>query len=185
MNKKKKSRGESMKESFVYNPFQSDAPIRAYGSLKNTEDGLQYEGLPYIGSPFPFKDDDPEEFRPKLSHNACCAQLDLSKEDDMRQYRAICQKICDGLAVVSFEEKVYDNDIKSWRVLIRWMEPYFSMPDAVKNMAKESKKSEKPPIIFPDTDTSTPKDIFDNTADDDKKVESRYTSVEEALNLLP
>lgn len=169
-----------MNERFASNPFSSSSPLRSYGALKKYSDGYEYEGLPYIGAPLPFKDDDSDELRPQLKSNACCAQFDLSNEEDMEQYRAVSQKVCDSLATISFEEKIYDKDIKSWRVLIRWMEHYFAPPKSVERAEKQSAKPPKT-IVFPETDTRKPEDVFKKKKEASDDAEDRYATVEEAM----
>ena len=191
-----------MKERSAFNPFSASSPLKSYGALKKYSDGYEFDGLPYVGKPLPFKEDDAEELRPQLKHNACCAQFDLSDPDDMAQYRAVSQKVCDGRATISFEEKMYDESIKSWRVLIRWMEPYFAPPRCV----EDSTKGEKPEIvgkkenIFPETSLDQPKDLFEDKSNGDEEetasetspespmgadnTKSRYTSVAQALSFM-
>jgi len=123
---------------FMFNPFGNRQPLRHYGLLQNTPNGLQYEGLPYVGPVLDFKDDDPEEFLPQLRNNGCVAVLDLSKTEDMDQYRALIQKVCDKRAVLSVEERAYDESTKNWRVLVRWFEPYYQAPDAAILARKDS-----------------------------------------------
>ena len=101
-----------MHERSAFNPFSAGSPLKAYGALRDYGQGYEYDGLPYIGKPHPFKEDDADDLRPQLKSNACCAQFDLSQEEDLEQYRAVSQKVCDNLATISFEEKVYDKDIK-------------------------------------------------------------------------
>jgi len=170
-----------MHERSAFNPFSAMSPLKSYGALRDYGKGYEYGGLPYIGQPHPFKEDDADDLKPQLKSNACCAQFDLSNEEDMKQYRAVGQKVCDSLATISFEEKVYDNDIKSWRVLMRWMEHYFAPPKAVENAtagtAKEPKKK-----VMPETDTRTPSDKFSPPELDDSG--SRYHTAQDAMDGL-
>ena len=181
----------------ISNPFSSKVPLQSYGNIKVEQGKLKFDGLPYVGTPFPFKDDDPEEYQPQLQHNGCCAQFDLSDRADMEQYRALCQKICDGLAQVSFEEKIYDSDIKSWRVLIRWIEPYYAPPPAAQEIIANIEKGTNPQTlrIAPETDLRQPKDYAAVTAEEAPETEpteqespnepsTRYATIDQALNLL-
>lgn len=120
-----------------YGALSKDA---AGDNFYETEGGVQ---LPYVGPVLDYKEDDPEHLRPQLRHDACVAQWDLSDDDDMKQYRGLCDKICRQQAIVSFEEKVYDDEIKSWRILIRWMEPYYGPPSGALRHAREEAKSTK------------------------------------------
>jgi hypothetical protein len=87
-----------------------------------------WEGLPYKGAPGDFKHNDPDHMKPQLKHAAKVKQFNLNEEDDMDEYNKVVQKAFDGLVIISYEEKKYDKDIKSWRILLRWAEPYFAAP---------------------------------------------------------
>jgi len=140
----------------MFNPFGNRQPLRHYGQLQNTPKGLQYEGLPYFGPVLDFKDDDPEEFLPQLRNNGCVAIFDLSKAEDMDQYRALIQKVCDKRAVLSVEERAYDEQTKNWRILARWFEPFYQAPDAAILARREAEKV--PVRIAPETTIKSPKD---------------------------
>lgn len=130
--------------------------MRQFGALKNlngenwyeTDDGVQ---LPYIGPVLDYKDDDPQHLRPQMRYNACVGQFNLDNEDDMKQYRALCDKICRQQAIVSYEEKEYDDVIKSWRILVRWMEPYYGPPATALRHVREEAKANKGKLPRPRT----------------------------------
>jgi hypothetical protein len=156
-----------------------------------SDGSLKYNGLPYVGPVLDYKDDDPEEFQPQQCFNGCVAQFDLSKLEDMTQYRALCQKFCCAEAVLSAEEKVYDADIKSWRILIRWMEPYYGPPAGVKEMlAEQEKAGQQPPVVFPETNLAVAEDLAAVKAREIREKEdkaraearSRYATVDEAIH---
>jgi len=181
-----------MPEHSVSNPFTAKAPVLTYGALRVDAEGeYQYEGFPYVGPPFDFKDDDPDEFRPQKKLNACVAQFDLSKPEDMEQYRGISQRIANGLAQISFEEKNYDEDTKTWRIFMRWLEPYFVPPPAavaaIQNAGKQGTQ------VMPETPLIGVKDLADARAEEaqedtteaeesDESDESRYTTVDQAFH---
>lgn len=205
-----------MHERFISNPHSRRNPLQRYGTLVTdaagehfyeTDDGVQ---LPYIGPVLDYKEDDPEHLRPQLRNNACVAQWNLAEEEDMKQYRALCEKICRQQAIVSYEEKVYDDDIKSWRILIRWMEPYYGPPStALRNVREQAKASggrlpkpvppkklreDDPPIQQPADlakvaadDLNENKDSNQVESNDD--IPSRYGTFDEAISafgdLLP
>lgn len=148
-----------MSGRFMFNPFSNRQPLRKFGRLQETTNGFQYEGLPYVGPALDYKDDDPEEFQPQLKHNGCVAVFDLSKTEDMDQYRALIQKICDRGAVLSVEERAYDATTKNWRVLVRWFEPFYQAPDAALLARREASKM--PVRLAPETDVKnrTPRDV--------------------------
>jgi hypothetical protein len=202
-------------DHFISNPHSKKAPMQRYGMLKKgsrgenfyeTDEGVQ---LPYIGPVLDYKEDDPQHLRPQLRYNACVAQWNLSDKDDMEQYRAYCDKLCKQQAIASFEEKEYDPDIKSWRVLCRWMEPYYGPPSNVLRQAKEDAQSSggmppprKPrPIRSGEPLPKQPKDLAlveaeefieeqdSDTEEPTHEVPSRYGTFDEAISafgdLLP
>jgi len=83
------------------------------------------DGIPFKGPPPNLKETDPE---PQMAQQVKIRQLDLSDKKDMELYQQILQIVANGFGQISFEERVYDVDIKSWRVLIRWSEFYYHLP---------------------------------------------------------
>lgn len=88
------------------------------------------DGLPFRGTAPNLKESDPEHRQPQIGTKVGVKQLDLSITDDMKYYQQILQMVANGTAQISFEERVYGDDIKSWRVLIRWVEYYYFQPTA-------------------------------------------------------
>jgi len=178
-----------MPEHSVSNPFTAKAAILTYGALRVDAEGVyQYEGFPYVGPPFDFKDDDPDEFRPQKKLNACVAQFDLSKPEDMEQYRGISQRIANGLAQISFEEKNYDEDTKAWRIFMRWLEPYFVPPPAALAAIQNAERQgirvmpETPLIGVKDLADARAEEALEDPTEDEEPDESRYTTVDQALH---
>lgn len=58
------------------------------------------------------------------TYSAYVQIFDLSDNEDIIKYQEIMNKCTRGCAQISDEEKVYDNDIKSWRVFLRWTETF-------------------------------------------------------------
>jgi len=117
------------------------------GSAKNfgihpaiKSQGYEYEGLPYVGTPYDLKDKDPDDQKPQLAHKGQVAILDLSQEDDLQQYRHIVQRLADGKALHSAEERVYDPESKNWRVFIRWLEPFYEPPANIQGARHDQPK---------------------------------------------
>jgi hypothetical protein len=157
--------------------------------MEVTADGLKYNGLPYVGPVLDYKEDDPEEFQPQQCFNGCVAQFDLSKPEDLTQYRALCQKFCSAQALLSSEEKVYDPDIKSWRILIRWMEPYYGPPPGIKELLAEQEKAAKAPVVvMPETNLAVAQDLAEVKARELREKDAlaegraRYATVDEAIH---
>ena len=89
------------------------------------KDVLSFKGLPYEGDAYPVDADNKPELRRKVH----TAQFDLSDADDMEKYNGVMQDRADGKNDISFEERVYDKDLKSWRVLLRWFDLKYVQPE--------------------------------------------------------
>jgi len=90
-----------------------------------------FERLPYEGKIFDRKENDPDNKQPIMVQAVNVKQFDLSNEEHMKEWKEIMQKVADEVSVISFEEKIYDKEIKSWRVLIRWMDLSYTNPEGV------------------------------------------------------
>jgi hypothetical protein len=97
---------------------------------------MQYKGLPYEGRPYTVSKDNP----PILKRKVHIKQFNLSSEKDLHEYNEIFQGVADGLSIISFEERVYDADLKSWRVLLRWYDLKYTEPKNRKEV-KDDKDS--------------------------------------------
>lgn len=116
------------------NPFVDDRPTFNFPPEKANG---EFEDRPYFGPRLDLKKEDPVKNLPRMRSKAHIHQFDLTNQEHMEKYESICQAIFDGNARLSFEERVYDADIKSWRVLIRWAEIYMGAP---KNLEKKPGK---------------------------------------------
>jgi hypothetical protein len=196
-------------EHFISNPFSAKKPLQNFGILKKgTEGDLWYQesdglSLPYVGPVLDFKDDDPQSLRPELRYKGCVAVLDLSDAEDMETYRALAQKFCQQHAILSMEEREYDPEVKNWRVLIRWMEPFYGAPEAALRVLKETAaandgKLPPPPEVkemFPESPAQKPEDLakvqaeaaaeeeqVSETEQTDEEIPARYGTVDEAIH---
>ena len=88
----------------------------------------RYLGLPYRGDPQPFKNNDPEYKKPQYHFDVHIEVLDTSDEEQLKRWTEIGQMIADGLAFPSFEERQWEPESKSWKILIRWCEPHYDAP---------------------------------------------------------
>lgn len=91
--------------------------------------GLTFEGLPYQGPIQDYKDNDPIDQQPQIKYKAHVEIFDLSDEKQLAEYETVVQKIVGDTAVLSSEEKEYDPDKKSWRVLIVYSDIFYTAPD--------------------------------------------------------
>jgi hypothetical protein len=87
-----------------------------------------HDGLPFRGSVPQLKEDDSTEKRPQVGTQLYVDVLDLSKPDDLLHYRDVCQMVANGYAQVSYEDRQYDEDVKNWRILLRWFLNYAYVP---------------------------------------------------------
>lgn len=85
-----------------------------------------YDGFPFRGPVPDIKDTDPQQ--PQYSAQVFVHVLDLSKAEDLEYYGQIAQMVGNGFAQISFEDKQFIAEKKSWLVLIRWMLNYAYMP---------------------------------------------------------
>lgn len=113
-----------------FNPFGADNKAALFQLSRGPAKG-EYEGKPYHGTPLNMKEEDPENKKPRLRHKAHIRTFNLSDAADMETYEQVCQGIYDGGIMLSFEERVYEPKIQSWRVLMRWSEVYYDTPTAL------------------------------------------------------
>lgn len=99
---------------------------------KQLAEQLNFKGLPYEGSPYMVDKDS----MPELKRRVYIKQFDLTSKDNLEEYNAVFQKVADNLSKISFEEKVYDTDLKSWRVLLRWYDYVYTEPKKKKEANK-------------------------------------------------
>ena len=81
-----------------------------------------YKGHPFIGTKTKAVDNSDPTTIPVKKVIVHTAQFNLNKPEDMEKYNDVLQKVADNLSTISFEEKQYDSEIGSWRVLLRWMD---------------------------------------------------------------
>ena len=89
---------------------------------------LSFKGLPYEGKPYTVD----EDTKPVLKKKVHTEQFNLPK--DMKKYNDVLQGVADGHSIVSFEERVYDKELCSWRVLIRWFDLIYTEPKKKKEV---------------------------------------------------
>ena len=87
--------------------------------------GLSFMELPYRGPVYDLKDSDPEEKQPQLEYQSHTKQFDMNDPEQVTEYEKVNQTIVNGTAVLSYEERVYDESIKSWRILVCWHDMYY------------------------------------------------------------
>lgn len=104
-------------------------PAAQHSFMRDSTGDLSFMGLPYRGNIPNLKNDDPDYKQPQYHFDVHIEQFSSLNEEDMKRWTEIMQKISDGLAFTSFEERQYDQDLKGWHILLRWCEPYFQEPD--------------------------------------------------------
>ena len=95
-----------------------------------------WNGLPFRGEVPDRKEADPEHMQPKVAASAHVEVLDMSKVDDLKRYEEVSQMVTNGFAVMSFEERQYDEDTKNWRVFIRWGDLFAYNPEKGHNSGR-------------------------------------------------
>jgi hypothetical protein len=105
-----------------------DSRIEAFMKDITSRPKGRYEGLPYKGPHLDIKENDPDSRKPQIQYTTHVKQFDLNKPEDLIAYNAVCQKIVIKEAKLSYEEKIYDNDIKSWHILMRWYDQFYTAP---------------------------------------------------------
>jgi len=85
------------------------------------------DGIPFRGKSIPMlKENDPESVRPQVVFEPFVFVLDLSNPQDLEDYRNIWVLVTNNAAVISVEERQYDQEKKNWRVFIRWALVYYA-----------------------------------------------------------
>lgn len=88
-----------------------------------------FEGIPFRSKaavPPDLKEGDPKQ--PTLVVDAKVRVLDLSDKDDLALYEFIWDQAAKERFTPPVEERVYDSEIKSWRVFIRFGVKWLEMP---------------------------------------------------------
>lgn len=95
-------------------------------------------GLPYKGEVYDYKSTDPPELLPQLKGKIGVEVLDMSNKDDVEKYKSICQQITDGMALLSFEERKFQESTGCWKVFLRYIEQFYIAPEGIEDV-KEKK----------------------------------------------
>jgi hypothetical protein len=93
-----------------------------------------FNQLPYLGSPFNRRENDPEEMQPTLSYKAHVRIFNLSIEEDLKEYTDIWNRVCKQEIIIGIEERQYDPVEKTWRIFLRWSEQFYTDPIGVKHV---------------------------------------------------
>ena len=88
------------------------------------------DGIPYRGDPYDRKENDPDHLQPKQGARVHVEILEMNKPEDRQRMEDIYSMFCNGSAVISAEERQWDEEIKSWRVFIRWADLYLYNPQS-------------------------------------------------------
>jgi len=85
---------------------------------------LSFRGLPYEGRPYAVDEDN----KPTMARKVSTRQFNLTKKEHIAEYNEVFQRVADSKATISFEERIYDAELKSWRVLLRWFDFIYEAP---------------------------------------------------------
>jgi hypothetical protein len=89
-----------------------------------------YNSIPFRGTPPFLKDLDDVTKQPKTAYQVYADIFDLSIPDDRFYYSQVWQLAANGFALISADERQYDEDAKNWRVFLRWALPYTYAPES-------------------------------------------------------
>jgi hypothetical protein len=96
-----------------------------------------YGGFPYRGPALNLKEEDPDWMRPTLKYDYHVNVFDLSNEKELKKYEEVCQKVADKVAQISVEERKWCEASSSWKVLIRWCDVFYTVPNIELEFSKE------------------------------------------------
>ena len=85
------------------------------------------DGLPFRGPIPDLKDTDPDVLRPQIAMKVHVDIFVLNNPKDLKYYKQVIQLIANGYAAMGTEDRVYDPDLKTWRILVRWYEQFAAM----------------------------------------------------------
>ncbi len=89
------------------------------------------DGIPFrtSGNSVPFyKNDDPARKRPATRVEMHVELLELGRDNDLARYREVLNLCSTDRAYLSSQDRQYDPDSKTWRVLLVWGEYYLEDP---------------------------------------------------------
>lgn len=108
--------------------------VDPFGVMRQSSIMPGINGMPFRGKQIPnLKESDPGHKQPVEGMSAKVEILELNKPADLERYKNIVQIVANGFAQIGVEDRVYDEDIKSWRVFIRYYELFTHMPDSPGN----------------------------------------------------
>jgi hypothetical protein len=90
-----------------------------------------WDGIPFRGPIPDLKENDSKQ--PAQHQKVHVEVLELWKPKDMARYREVCQVVANGYGLISKEDMRYDEDKKSWRVFVRWLELFTTMEKGTVN----------------------------------------------------
>jgi hypothetical protein len=111
------------------------------GLSSSADGGHKWQGMPYRGPAFPYKEDDPPSRQPQMRMQAHVRTFDLADDEDRKEYELVAQKWADQTIQVSFEERVYNPEKKNWIILMRWFDMFYAPPEEMVRAAKEGKNA--------------------------------------------
>lgn len=94
---------------------------------------LNWNGLPYIGKVGDIKKDDSEEKQPRLRYGANTQVFDTTDEESLKAYTAVNQRIAEGKATMSYEDRQFIPEKKGWLILITWFDLFYVEPEKRKD----------------------------------------------------
>lgn len=88
-----------------------------------------FQGAPFKGHSAPnLKEDDPDHKKPQIGLEPHVYILNMADKQDHEDYEGVMQLVALNYAVISVEERVYDPELKNWRIFLRWALTISYMP---------------------------------------------------------
>ena len=99
------------------------------------EELYTFKGLPFRGEPPVLKDGD--RVQPQLMSSTQVGVFLTDNEEDMKEYCRVCDMALRKLCQITVDEREWEPDKGHWRILVRWHEMYYKMPEEEKERIAE------------------------------------------------
>jgi len=89
----------------------------------------KYNGLPFKGPLYFFKDSDSSDKKPKIDYNTNVKVFDSTDEEDMLKLGKIYTEARRGIVKIEDTAKQYDEKTGGWKVYLVWTNRFYTSPD--------------------------------------------------------
>lgn len=91
------------------------------------DNNLEYNGLPFKGHMYFFKEDSPRE-KPVKAYDSKADMFNMSIQEDKDKLSSIYTQARKGTIQLEDLEKEYDHTEHTWKVYVVWSEKYYTNP---------------------------------------------------------